>query len=274
MPAGASPGALGATRTSRPSNTCGSIARQRVASDRALSYCAGDTASPASIIVIISALSASRRTSRSYDSDCATSRTMMVTCAAASPAKSAGNVTSRTFVPDARNRLPTSSNSVVVSGRARSHSNVRHTPMRGASDVAREIASSSRPLSAAAKSATSGTLRANPPTVSSVSEISLTPTRQIVPNVGLYPTAPQYAAGRTIEPAVCVPNASGTIQSATAAADPDDDPPGVCCRFRGLRVGPGWKVANSVVTVLPTTIAPAALATATQAASHAGRWLA
>ena len=37
----------------------------------------------------------------------------------------------------------------------------------------------------------------------------------------------------------CEPKASGTIQSATAAAEPDDEPPGVCCRSRGLRVGPG-----------------------------------
>ena len=41
------------------------------------------------------------------------------------------------------------------------------------------------------------------------------------------------------EPSVCVPNASGTIPAATAAADPDDDPPGVCLRFQGLTVGPG-----------------------------------
>src|SRR5437870_12084684 len=132
--------------------------------------------------------------------------------------------------------------------------------------------SSCRSASAATNSAASGTLRASAPTVSSVSAIILPPPRVTVPKVGLYPTTPQYAAGRTIEPAVCVPNASGTIQSATAAAEPDDEPPGVCCRFRGLHVGPGWKVANSVVTVLPTTTAPAALATATQAASHAGRW--
>ena len=77
-----------------------------------------------------------------------------------------------------------------------------------------------------------------------------------------------------MEPAVCDPNASGTIQSATAAAEPDDEPPGVCCKLRGLRVGPGWNVANSVVTLFPTTTAPAALATATHAASDAGRCLA
>ena len=39
-----------------------------------------------------------------------------------------------------------------------------------------------------------------------------------------------------IEAEVCVPNAIGTIASATAAAEPDDEPPGVCARFRGLRV--------------------------------------
>jgi hypothetical protein len=38
---------------------------------------------------------------------------------------------------------------------------------------------------------------------------------------------PQKAAGRITEPAVCVPNAIGTIPAATAAADPADEPPGV-----------------------------------------------
>src|SRR5512146_1107940 len=143
--------------------------------------------------------------------------------------------------------------------------------MRGASRVGASMTRSCRPESAATNSATSGTLRAKPPIVSSVSEIILTPTRLTVPYVGLYPTTPQYAAGRTIEPAVCVPNASGTIASATAAAEPDDDPPGVRDGSCGLRVAPGWNVANSVVTVLPRTIAPAARASATLAASLAGR---
>ena len=38
---------------------------------------------------------------------------------------------------------------------------------------------------------------------------------------------PQYEAGRMMEPAVCEPSATGTIASATAAADPLEDPPGV-----------------------------------------------
>ena len=61
------------------------------------------------------------------------------------------------------------------------------------------------------------------------------------PQLGLKPTMPQYAAGRMIEPAVCVPSASGSIASATAAAEPLDDPPGVWAGASGLRVGPGLK---------------------------------
>ena len=43
----------------------------------------------------------------------------------------------------------------------------------------------------------------------------------------------------------------------TAAADPDDEPPGVRERSCGLRVGPATMSANSVVTALPTITAPA-----------------
>ena len=48
---------------------------------------------------------------------------------------------------------------------------------------------------------------------------------------------------------VCVPNATGTMKSATAAADPLDEPPGVCAGWCGFVVAPGWRKANSVVTV-------------------------
>ena len=44
-------------------------------------------------------------------------------------------------------------------------------------------------------------------------------------------------AGRITEPAVCVPSANGAICAATAAADPLDEPPGVCSTACGLRVG-------------------------------------
>ena len=42
-----------------------------------------------------------------------------------------------------------------------------------------------------------------------------------------------------MEPAVCVPKASGTMASATAAAEPLEEPPGVCAGLRGLAVLPG-----------------------------------
>ena len=42
------------------------------------------------------------------------------------------------------------------------------------------------------------------------------------------------------------------MKSATAAAEPLDEPPGLCIRFFGCEVGPGWRLANSVVTVLPS----------------------
>ncbi len=83
---------------------------------------------------------------------------------------------------------------------------------------------------------------------------------------------PQKAAGRIVEPPVWVPKASGAMKSATAAADPLDEPPGVCAGLWGLRVGPGTRQANSVVAVLPRTIPPALRTSATQAASARGRW--
>ena len=43
---------------------------------------------------------------------------------------------------------------------------------------------------------------------------------------------------RITEPPVCVPTASGTIPSATAAAEPEEEPPGVCAGPCGLRVLP------------------------------------
>ena len=104
-----------------------------------------------------------------------------------------------------------------------------------------------------ASNAAPATSRAYVPTWSSVGLNANAPVYGIVPRVGLKPAMPQKAAGRIIEPLVCVPIAASTWPAATAAADPDDEPPGVCRAFHGLRVLPGWKYANSVVTVLPNT---------------------
>src|SRR5713226_406675 len=84
-----------------------------------------------------------------------------------------------------------------------------------------------------------------------------TPCKGTSSNVGLQPATPQNDAGRMMEPPVCDPIAPRHMPVATAAAEPLEDPPGVCSRFHGLRVGGGSKHANCVVTVLPRMIAPA-----------------
>src|SRR5918997_3634091 len=82
---------------------------------------------------------------------------------------------------------------------------------------------------------------------------------------------PQYEAGRMTEPPVCVPSASGTMPAATAAAEPDEEPPGVCARLRGLRVAAGSMKAKAVVAVLPMGVAPAPRRAITTGASAFGR---
>src|SRR6185369_3364763 len=96
------------------------------------------------------------------------------------------------------------------------------------------------------------------------------PLRGMSPCVGLNPTMPQNAAGRIVDPLVWLPSASGAMPDATAAAEPLDDPPGVCSRLCGLHVLPGVKKANSVVTVFPRITAPAARSRVTTAESREG----
>ncbi len=97
------------------------------------------------------------------------------------------------------------------------------------------------------------------------------PPRLIAPRLGLKPTQPQKLAGRRIEPNTWVPSPADTMPAAVAAAEPLDEPPGVQRVSHGLRVGPGGAVANSVVTVLPTTTAPASRRAMTEAASRPER---
>jgi hypothetical protein len=70
-----------------------------------------------------------------------------------------------------------------------------------------------------------------------------------------------------IEPPTCVPSAIGTISAATAAAEPDDEPPGVRAGSHGFIVGPGWDMPISVVTSLPTITAPPRRSACTDAES-------
>ena len=87
----------------------------------------------------------------------------------------------------------------------------------------------------------------------------------------LMPMMPQIEAGRSTEPRTWLPVASGNIDAATAAAEPDDEPPGVRARSHGFQVGPGSAMVSSVVTVLPTISAPPRRSASTCAASTAGR---
>src|ERR1700722_18465240 len=112
--------------------------------------------------------------------------------------------------------------------------------------------------------------RAKKPTWSSEGLRGCTPVRGIAPKLGLRPTTPLKAAGRITEPSVCVPSATGTRPAATAAAEPEDEPPGVCAWFQGLTVGPGCRQANSVDTVLPKIVAPRLRRRSTTQASLAG----
>jgi hypothetical protein len=91
--------------------------------------------------------------------------------------------------------------------------------------------------------------------------------------VGLIPNTPQNAAGCRTEPPVSVPSASGTTPSATATADPPDEPPATRSGSAGWRTGPKTEVSlelpipNSSRFVLATTTAPAASRRATTVAS-------
>jgi hypothetical protein len=58
------------------------------------------------------------------------------------------------------------------------------------------------------------------------------------PNVGLWPMIPQNAAGMRMEPPWSPPKEMSTWRAATAAPEPDDDPPVTCSRLCGLRGRP------------------------------------
>jgi hypothetical protein len=83
------------------------------------------------------------------------------------------------------------------------------------------------------------------------------------PRVGFRPNSPQHEAGIRIEPPPSLALAAGTMPAATALLAPPDDPPELCSRFQGLRVGPNRRDSvvavspNSGEAVLPKTTRPA-----------------
>jgi hypothetical protein len=58
----------------------------------------------------------------------------------------------------------------------------------------------------------------------------------------LWPTNPQNEAGLRTEPTMSVPTMTGQIPAATAAAEPELEPPEVADRSHGLRVGPNFEL--------------------------------
>src|ERR1700712_2745409 len=86
--------------------------------------------------------------------------------------------------------------------------------------------------------AQSSTVRASGPTVSSDCDNGIAPARLMRPTVVLRPVTPQKWAGMRIEPPVSEPNAAKVSRAATAAPDPDDDPPVIRLASHGLCTGP------------------------------------
>src|SRR3954451_13116298 len=80
----------------------------------------------------------------------------------------------------------------------------------------------------------------------------------------LKPNRLHQAAGMRIDPPPSVASASGSIPSATAAAAPPEEPPGLRARSNGLRVAPNSGLSHvprkpmTGLLVIPTMIAPAA----------------
>ena len=123
-------------------------------------------------------------------------------------------------------------------------------------------------------SAASSTVRAIGPTCASV-VVADTGHTGMRPNCPLMAASPVSAPGMRTEPPPSVPSAIGVMPAATDAAAPALEPPGVFARFHGLRVMPVSGLSptplqpNSLVVVLPITIAPARLTRSTDGASAA-----
>ncbi len=114
---------------------------------------------------------------------------------------------------------------------------------------------------------------ASTPMQSSVADSGRTPVRGIRPAVGLSPATPQQAAGMRTEPIVSVPSASAQKPAATAAAEPEEEPPGVKPGRSGFSQGgnpgacPEAPSAPSSMAVLPRMTRPALRADVTTGAS-------
>src|ERR1700733_2672851 len=85
--------------------------------------------------------------------------------------------------------------------------------------------SGSAPAIRPSSKAQSSALRASGPTVSSDCDNGIAPARLIRPTVVFNPVTPQKCAGNRLEPPLPEPSAAKVSRAATAAPDPDDEPP-------------------------------------------------
>ena len=123
-------------------------------------------------------------------------------------------------------------------------------------------------------SAASSTVRAIGPTWASV-VVADTGHTGMRPNCPLMAARPVRQPGMRTEPPPSVPSAIDVTPPATDEAAPALEPPGVFCRFHGLRVMPVSGLSptalqpNSLVVVLPIRMPPARFARSTGGASAA-----
>jgi|GEM_PF-595118 len=104
----------------------------------------------------------------------------------------------------------------------------------------------------------------------------MTPYREFRPYHGLNPTIPHILAGWRIEPPVSVQRAAGTSPAATAAAEPDDEPPGIRVISHGFLAGPNplfsplHPMANSSIFVFQKEMNPACFILSVTVDSYGG----
>src|SRR5688572_29573563 len=94
------------------------------------------------------------------------------------------------------------------------------------------------PAIACSTSSQSAAVRARGPILSRLHDSGMTPCRLTSPREGRRPVMPQNEAGITTESVVSLPRAKGTLPAATAAPEPDEDPPDQNARSHGFAVAP------------------------------------
>ena len=182
-------------------------------------------------------------------------------------------MTSRTAPPArpaSRDRTPRNPSSTAGSAKAKASRATRTRPGAAGAGAADSSSAASDTRSRVAPS------RANQPAVSKLGAWGITPARSTRPWVVRSPYRPQKPAGTRTDPPVSVPSAKSARPPATAAAEPEDEPPGTnpgAAGFRGVPwngFSPRIPSETSSVIVLPTTFAPARSRRSTSAACRSG----